>query len=225
MTRKISKKRGVSVVISTLLVLAITIVGALSISNLMSTSALTTVNQTPKAIIAANSVLLTAYDTRDGANLFNIVNFDNNSSDLLLCALSCAGADQNKMPNLGGTDFIVVQLWNKNTNPIQIKSVNVNGVPHVWDTTTREVDLDPTIITNPSGEFPRAGMYSIIPTSSLSFTQQKSQQVDGDQEVILVIKLNPSFTSNISLGNPLHIGINIGDVKPAEFIILTGDTK
>ena len=66
MTRLQSKRRGVSVVISTLLVLAITIVGALSISNLMSTSALTTVNQAPKDIIMANSMLLVGYDTRDG---------------------------------------------------------------------------------------------------------------------------------------------------------------
>lgn len=225
MTRLISKRKGVSVVISTLLVLAITIVGALSISNLMSTSALTTVNQTPKAIIAANSVLLTAYDTRDGASLFNIANFDNESADLVLCTITCAGVDQNKMPSLGGTDFIILQLWNKNTNPIHVKSVNVNGVPHVWDTTTRNVDLDPTIITDPSGDFPRAGMYSLIPTSSSSLTQQSAQQVDGDQEVILIIKLNPAFSSDLVLGKPLHIGINIGDVKPAEFIILTGETK
>jgi len=69
-------------------------------------------------------------------------------------------------------------------------------------------------------------MFSIIPTSSLSLTQQNSQQVDGDQEIILVIKLkNTSFTSDIALGKPLQILVNIGDVQPAEFIILTGETK
>ena len=221
MTRFKSKRRGVSVVISTLLVLAITIVGAMWISNIMSTSSLTTVSQTPKAIIAAHSVLLVAYDTRDGATLFNIANFDNQFGDGL-CTVSCTTTPNNR-PTTGGTDFIALQLWNQNSNPIHIKSLQVNGITHVWDTDTRNVEFHGN--TDPP-DFPRAGMFSIIPTSSLSLTQQKSQQVDGDQEIILVIKLkNTSFTSDIALGKPLQILVNIGDVQPAEFIILTGETK
>jgi len=221
MTRLIRKKRGVSVVISTLLVLAITIVGAMWISNIMSTSSLTTVSQTPKTIIAANSVLLVAYDTRDGATLFNIEDFDNQFGNGL-CTVSCTTTPNNR-PTAGGTDFIVLQLWNQNTNPIHIKSVQVNGIPHVWDTDTRNEEFHGN--TEPP-DFPRAGMYSIIPTSSLSLTQQNSLQVDGDQEIILVIKLkNTSFASDIALSKPLQILVNIGDGQPVEFIILTGETK
>jgi len=221
MTRLIRKKRGVSVVISTLLVLAITIVGAMWISNIMSTSSLTTVSQTPKAIIAANSVLLVAYDTRDGATLLNIENFDNKFGDGL-CTVSCTTTPNNR-PATDGTDFIALQLWNQNTNPIHIKSVQVNGIPHVWDTDTRNAIFD---VSGELPKFPRAGMYSIIPTSSLSLTQQNSLQVDGDQEIILVIKLkNTSFASDIALGKPLQILVNIGDGQPVEFIILTGETK
>ncbi len=221
MTRLIRKKRGVSVVISTLLVLAITIVGAMWISNIMSTSSLTTVSQTPKAIIAANSVLLVAYDTRDGTSLFNIENFDNKFGDGL-CTLSCTTTPDNR-PATGGTDFIALQLWNQNSNPIHIKSLQVNGITHVWDTDTRNVEFHGNTVPP---DFPRAGMFSIIPTSSLSLTQQNSQQVDGDQEIILVIKLkNTSFTSDIALGKPLQILVNIGDGQPVEFIILTGETK
>lgn len=219
MTNSKSKRRAVSVVISTLLVLAITIVGALSISNLMSTSALTTVNQTPKAIIAANSVLLTAYDTRDGASLFNISNFDN-FFDNVLCTV-CA-TSINDIPSNGGTDFVVIKLWNQNSNPINIKTLQINGILHNWDFNTRNVDFDGS--TSPPA-FPRDGMYSIIPTSSGSLTQQNSQLVEGDQEVMLVIKLSRSFTSDIVLGKPLQILVNIGDEQPAKYIILTGDTK
>ena len=219
MTRLLHKKRGVSVVISTLLVLAITVVGALSISNLMSTSALTSANQTPKAIIAANSVLLTAYDTRDGSTLFNIANF-HNEFDGVLCTV-CA-ITPNNTPSTGGTDFIALQLWNQNTNQIHIKSVQVNGVPHVWDTTTRNVDFNGS---TSSPDFPRAGMFSIIPTSSQTLTQQDSQIVDGDREILLIIKLNPVFPSNLELGKPLQILINIGDEQPVEHIVLTGETK
>jgi FlaG/FlaF family flagellin (archaellin) len=212
-------RRAVSVVISTLLVLAITIVGALSISNLMSTSALTTVNQTPKAIIAANSVLLAAYDTRDGTSLFNIASF-NNKFDNVLCTV-CA-TNPNNTPATGGTDFIVLQLWNKNSNPIHIKTLQVNGISHTWDFQTQNVNFKGN--TSPP-DYPRAGMFSIIPTSSQTLTQQNSQLVEGDQEVILVVKLSQFFTSNIELGKPLRILVNIGDEQPAEYVILSGETK
>ncbi len=219
MTRLIRKKRGVSVVISTLLVLAITIVGAMWISNIMSTSSLTTVNQAPKAIITANSILLTAYDTRDGASLFNISNFDNQLGDGL-CTVCATTA--NVIPASGGTDFIVLQVWNKNTNPIHIKTIQVNGELHSWDTATRNR------LFNGGGttpDFPKDGMFSIIPAFSSPLIQQSSQLVEGDQVVILVIKLSSSFTSDIELGKPLQILVNIGDVRSAEFIILTGETK
>ena len=219
MTRLRSKRKAVSVVISTLLVLAITIVGALSISNLMSTSALTTVNQTPKAIVAANSILLTAYDTRDGTSLFNIANFDN-QFDNVLCTV-CA-VTPNNTPATGGTDFIAIQIWNQNSNPINIKTIQINGVLHNWDFQTRNVNFDGS--TSPPS-YPQAGMFSIIPTSSVSLTQQSSQLVEGDQEVIIIIKLSQSFPSNIQLGKPLQILLNIGDEKPAKYIILTGDVK
>jgi len=109
MTRFKSRRRGVSVVISTLLVLAITIVGAMSISNLMSNSLLTTVNQAPKDIIVANSVLLVGYDTRDSEKLSKINDFEN-KFDNRLCTVSCAGASSTTLPEAGGTDFIVLQL-------------------------------------------------------------------------------------------------------------------
>jgi len=222
MTRLISKKRGVSVVISTLLVLAITIVGALSISNLMSTSALTTVNQTPKAIIAANSVLLTAYDTRDGTFLFNIPNFDNRFGDGVLCSTITCATNADARPLDLGTDFIVLQVWNKNTNPIHIRTLQINGILHTWDTNTKNVPFD----GGGTPGFPRDGMFSIIPVSSSTLTQQNTQQVEGDQEVILVVKLSrTAFNDNLGLGKPLRILVNIGDEQPAKYIILTGETK
>lgn len=222
MTRLVSRKRGVSVVISTLLVLAITIVGALSISNLMSTSALTTVNQTPKAIVAANSVILTAYDTRDGTSLFNLANFDNKFGDGLCTTISCA-PNSNVLPSNDGTDFIVLQVWNKNTNPVPIHSLQINGVQHNWDFNTKnKIFYDGGTIQ----DFPRDGMFSIIPVSSSPLTQQNSKMVEGDQEVILVVKLSQTiFQENIDLGKPLRILLNVGEEQPSEYIILTGETK
>ncbi len=123
MTRLFRKKRGVSVVISTLLVLAITIVGAMFISNLMSTSVLTSVNQAPKDIIMANSMLLVGYDTRDGQTLSDITSPAlNNVPDGRLCTISCVGAPATALPGdvPPGTEFIVLHLWNKNSIEVPI---------------------------------------------------------------------------------------------------------
>ena len=228
MTRFKSRRRGVSVVISTLLVLAITIVGAMSISNLMGNSLLTTVNQVPKDIIVANSVLLVGYDTRDSEDLSDIGHLEN-KFDNMLCTVSCAGASSTAIPKNGGTDYIVLQLWNKNAVDIPIRNIQVNGVIHTWDLQTRNQLFDGKG-SYPS--YPAAGMFSIIHHSNVgTLTQFGSQTVAGDQEVRLVIKLSPLVkgdlvSEDIGLGEPLQILVKIGDImNPAEFVILSGDTK
>jgi len=229
MTRFKSKRRGVSVVISTLLVLAITIVGAMWISNIMSTSTLTTVNQTPKAIVMANSVLLVGYDTRDGEELSKINNLKN-KFDNRLCTASCT--TPNTIPDNSGTDFIILQLWNKNTVEVPIKNIQVNGIRHTWDTKTRNVVFDADADPPPTGRFPEDGKFSIIPHSNGgSLIQFGNQTVAGDQEVRIVIKLSTNvkgylISEDIGLGEPLQILVKIGDeMNPAEFVILSGDTK
>ncbi len=228
MTRFKSRRRGVSVVISTLLVLAITIVGAMSISNLMGNSLLTTVNQVPKDIIMANSVLLVGYDTRDSEDLSDIGHLEN-KFDNMLCTVSCAGASSTAIPKNGGTDYIVLQLWNKNAVDIPIRNIQVNGVIHTWDLQTRNQLFDGKG-SYPS--YPAAGMFSIIHHSNVgTLTQFGSQTVAGDQEVRLVIKLSSLaegdlVSEDIGLGEPLQILVKIGDImNPAEFVILSGDTK
>ena len=228
MTRLTRKKRGVSVVISTLLVLAITIVGAMSISNLMSTSLLTTVNDTPKNIIMANSMLLVGYDTRDGNDLGDIEDLEN-LFDNRLCTVSCAGALSTDLPLSGGTDFIVLHLWNKNTVEIPIRNVQVNGVIHTWDLQTRNQPFVPNGF-HPS--FPEAGKFSIIYHSgSLGLIQNGTETMAGDIEKRIIIKLSPQVegklpSQDIGLGEPLQILVKIGDaMNPAEFVILSGDTK
>ncbi len=227
MTRFKSRKRAVSVVISTLLVLAITIVGALSISNLMSTSALTTVNQTPKDIIMANSMLLVGYDTRDGQTLTEITTLDNQPDDML-CTASCSGALATDLPSAGGTDFIVLQLWNKNTVEVPIKNIQVNGVVHTWDLQTRNQNFDGG---GPYPGYPTAGKFSIIHHSNGGLLiQNGTETMAGDIEKRIVIKLSPLVegdlpSQDIGLGEPLQILIKVGDELPAEYVILSGDTK
>jgi hypothetical protein len=229
MTRFKSRRRGVSVVISTLLVLAITIVGAVSISNLMSTSNLTAVNQAPKDIILANSVLLIAYDTRDGQTLSNITTPPlNNQPDGMLCTASCAAASSTDLPAAGGTDFIVLQLWNKNAVEVPIHNIQVNGVIHTWDFQTRNQDLDGTGV-HPA--FPEEGKFSVIHRSNAGLLiQNGTETMVGDIEKRIVIKLSSDVvghlpSQDIGLGEPLQILVKIKDEFPAEFVILSGDTK
>jgi len=229
MTRLARKKRGVSVVISTLLVLAITIVGAMSISNLMSTSLLTTVNDTPKQIIMANSMLLVGYDTRDGDYLSNISDFEN-LYDNKLCTASCAGSPF-ALPLNGGTDFIVLHLWNKNTAEVPIRNIQVNGIVHTWDLQTRNVPFDPDIATAVYPSYPEEGKFSIIYHSgSLGLIQNGTETMAGDKEKRIIIKLSPQVegklpSQDVGLGEPLQILVKIGDELPAEFVILSGDIK
>jgi len=228
MTRFKSKRRGVSVVISTLLVLAITIVGAMSISNLMSTSLLTSVNDTPKDIIMANSMLLVGYDTRDGQTLSDITTLNNASpSDGMLCTASCAGASSTAPPSAGGTEFIVLQLWNKNTNEVPIRNIQVNGVIHTWDLQTRFQTLNGGSYPG----FPAEGQFSIIHHSNAgTLIQNGTETMAGDIEKRIIIKLSPDVkghlpSQDIGLGEPLQILVKIGDELPAEYVILSGDTK
>jgi len=227
MTRLTRKKRGVSVVISTLLVLAITIVGAMSVSNLMSNSLLTTVNDTPKNIIMANSMLLVGYDTRDGKDLSNVAMFSN-EFDNMLCTVSCAGASSTALPNAGGTEFIVLQLWNKNSIDVPIRNVQVNGIIHTWDLQTRNQPFDGAS-THPN--YPEAGKFSIIHHSNAgTLIQNGTEIMSGDIEKRIIIKLSPDVigdlpSQDIGLGEPLRILVKIGDELPAEYVILSGDTK
>jgi len=147
----------------------------------------------------------------------------------MLCTVSCAGALPTAIPKNGGTNYIVLQLWNKNTVDIPIRNIQVNGVIHTWDVQTRNQLFDGKG-SYPS--YPAAGKFSIIHHSNGgSPIQFENQTMRGDQEVRLVIKLSSLAEGdlvppNIGLGEPLHILVKIGDaMNPAEFVILSGDTK
>lgn len=221
---KSKSRRGVSIVISALLILAITTVGALFLSNIINTSALTTVSQTPKDTIAANSLKLTAYDTRDFTKLSAITSL-NNEFDSSLCTENCAGLVADKVPKNGGTEFIVLQLRNKNTNSVTIQGIQINGVLHTWDSNTKGKTLNANA-DDSSGNYPLSGKFSVIPPSNTaSIKQRTSTIINGDEEVRIVIKLSPSIQPDFKLGDSVQVLVNIGTSAPAKYVILTGDTK
>jgi len=219
-----TKKRGVSVVISSLLILAITIVGAVMISNMISASSISSISQTSKAEVASNALILTAYDTRDGATLSSISSL-NNEFDAVLCTDTCNSLSRDDIPANGGTDFIVLQLRNKNLFQISINQIQVNGVTHTWDSQTSGVVFNANF-DDTSGKYPLAGKFSILPDSNLvSLEQQPISNIEGGDEVRIAIKLNDNIQSDIGLGDSIHLLVNLGTSQPAEFFILAGDTR
>jgi len=218
------KRRAVSVVISSLLILAITIVGAVMISNMISSSSISSISQTSKADVASNSLTLSAYDTRDGATLSSILSL-NNKFDNVLCTDTCNSSSRDDIPANDGTDFIVLQLRNKNLFQIPINDIQVNGDTHVWDSQTGGVVFNANF-DNTSGKYPLAGKFSILPVSNLvTLEQQSIQKIESGDEVRIVIKLSDKIQSDIGLGDSIHVLVNLGTTQPVEFLILAGDAK
>jgi len=219
-----TKKRGISVVISSLLILAITIVGAVMISNMISASSISSISQNSRADVASNSLFLTAYDTRDGATLSSISSL-NNEFDNVLCTDTCNSASRDNIPANGGTDFIVLQLRNKNVNQIIIKDIQVNGVTHTWDSQTDGIVFNANF-DDTNGKYPLAGKFSILPDSNLVSLEQLSNQIiESGDEVRIVIKLSDKIQPDVGLGESLHLLVNLGTSRPAEFFLLVGDTR
>jgi len=219
-----TKRRGISVVISSLLILAITIVGAVMISNMISASSISSISQTSKAEVASSSLILAAYDTRDGATLSSISSL-NNEFDAVLCTDTCNSLSRDDIPANGGTDFIVIQLRNQNLFQLSINDIQVNGVTHIWDSQTAGVVFNANF-DNTNGKYPLASKFSILPDSNLvSLEQQSIPNIEGGDEIRIVIKLNDNIQPDIGLGDAIHLVVNLGTSNPAEFFILAGDTR
>ncbi len=226
MKRLNSKKRGVSVIISSLLILAITAVGASLVSSVIDASSLTTVSQMQKSNVVANSLKLTSYDTRDAATL-SVIPVLNNKFDNELCTDRCKAFSDNipTSPLGDGTDFIVIQIWNKSVDQFAIQSVQINGILHNWDSNTSGITFDASS-DDSSGKYPLAGKFSIIPSSNdVPLTQHPSKNLIPGEEVRLIIKLSGNIQPDIAIGSPIEVLINFGSNQAAEYHILTGDTK
>ena len=222
---KFSKRRAVSEVISTVLILAITMVGAVFVSNIIQDSMLTSTDQLPHADISPNSVRLTAYDTRDSTTISGISSL-NNYFNQTLCTIGCQ-ANANNVPSLlnGGTEFIVIQIRNTNINPVFLQIIYVNNVAHNWDENTSSKIFDASR-DDTTGKYPANGKFSIIQRSNdPPIIQRDSFVIQGDEEVRVVIKLSEQFSEDIDMWRPMKLQLNFGAPEPTEYIILSGDAR
>ena len=221
------KRRAVSQVIGTMLILAITVAGAVLLSNLMSKEFFA-VDQHPVTESRIDSIRLTSYDTRDSVELTNVPNL-NNTFNQMLCtkgdSAGCTIGNVDNIPKNGGTEFIVLQIRNMNLNSVFIHNILINNVGHTWD----NLAVGNLVLTNnlgSGGNYPRAGTFSIIPVENdAPIKQLASNEIPGDGEVRLVIKLSDDIPQDIGMWSSMRVLVNFGGSQPAEFIILSGDAK
>ncbi len=222
MKKRFTKKhRAVSEVISTMLLLAIAVVGAslltVFVNNFFQSSNIGHMESSP-----AKSLYLLSYDTRDNGNLMSITNLNNThvtvSGNYLLCAQSC-NANYYKMPLNGGTEFIIVQLVNKNAVSVYPDKIYVNNIAYTWDEKTANHIL--TLSDDSSsgtGKYPLAGKFSILPTNSLT---QTGREIQSGKTVNILIKLS-NTVNDIYLDKSFQIRVNIGELNSKDFVIASG---
>ena len=234
------KRRAVAEVISSLLLVVITVAGAVILMTFLDESfvsgSLAVSSGTDSSL---KIVELRAFDTRDGEELMNpLYKIDNQdyfldpidghlcrNGDLSLMAnlTTVCNSNPNQSPANGGTAYVVIQIQNRGLNPIWLSDVYFDNVGHVWDSATGGVTLKGSV--NPgadTGEVPHDGMFSILPVNS--DIQQIDNQIKEGQTVNVVVKLD-SINPDIPLSKTIRVQLNIGTSVLQEFLIESGGAQ
>jgi len=222
---KLKKRRAITDVISTLMLMAVTVTGATTLTYFMN-DAFVSGNLGTVTTLESSSMnlLLLAYDTRDSNSLLTLSDIDNeNSVNSFLCGVTCSSSPY-LIPENGGTEFIVLMIQNNGLDSVFLENVLVNGVSHKWDSETANVLLDASQNDLVGGKYPQDGMFSILPEGVYPIIQNENFKIDNGSIVYLLIKLGPD-DSDISLNKGIQISLNIGAIHPVEFLIESGDAR
>jgi len=222
-------RRGQAEIIGTLILLAITVAGAIMVSTFFTSSDITDMTQTIEPVIRAStssvsSVILVGYDTRDKDGLSGITNLDNTGADYL-CSLTCAGND-NALPINTGTEFIVLTIRNNGIDTVTITSVRINDVDHLQDATQFGNNLTPGNLAG----LPDDGTFSAISAVNTNgapdpATQLQLATILPEEELRLVVKLTDTFSADIDLNEPMNIRIVTDKFDRTMFIVNSGRTR
>jgi len=215
---RLRNRRGVADIISTMMLMAVTVTGASTLTYFMNDAFVTGNLGTVSTLDSSSlNLLLLAYDTRDSVNLLTLLEVDN-LTDSYLCRASCV-ANPDTVPSLGGTEFIVLQLQNNGLNSIFLEKVVISGTTHSWDSSTSGKDLNLS-----TGEFPGDGMFSILSTGSNPNLQSKTIEIQNGQIVNVLVKLDSS-SPDIQLNKGIPVSLNTGGMHLVEFLIDSGDAR
>jgi len=229
------RRRAVSETIATMLLLVITVAGAVMISSFLQDGFFQGINQNPSGVESrSDSIQLTGFDTRDAVKLINVDFLDNKFVELsggMLCAKGndpkCTmSLNPDDIPSDDGTEFIALKLRNMNTGSVFLRNIQINNILHDWDEGTAGIKLKAASSLDAGTKYPRAGNFTIIPSPDRpnSDIQFESQEVKGNEEVRVIIKLSENL-SDIEMWDSMLIVVNFGGSQPAQFIVSSGDAK
>ena len=213
------KHRGISDIIAVLLLLGITVAGAVLVSAFFSGNAIFRPDATNPGTQSA-SVKIVGYDTRDGEPLSGTTDLDNKLG-VPTPYLRTNSTAPNNLPTDApeGNEFIVLNVRNQGMNKVILQSVEINGVEHSWDENTANDEL---LVTS----YPDDGTFSIIPTSNTApIMQSTTNQLERNGEARLVVKLSSDITSSIELNQPIRTRIITDLLDPSAIIISSGGVR
>jgi len=219
------KKRAVAEVISSLLLVAITVAGAIILTTFLNDSFIQGGLAASGSDSTLKTIKLVKYDSRDGGNLLEFTNLNNTSpTDQKFCRKSCS-SNPNLSPSVNGTEFLVIQIENRSVNPIFLHNVWLGNVSHSWDIGTANVILDPSG-SSISGNYPVDGQFSIFPVGESIGTmkQNPDNQIESGQTVNLLIKLDNN-NPDLELSKTIRAQFNIGANQLSEFLIESGGAQ
>jgi len=224
---RLKNRRGVADIISTMMLMAVTVTGASTLTYFMNDAFISGNLGTVSSLDSSSlNLLLLAYDTRDSSSLLTLNSVDNeNVVNSFLCGVTCS-VNTNEIPRAipGGTEFIVLQIQNNGLNSIFLEDVGINNVIHSWDPLTADVQLDVSTSAPLSGKYPTDGMFSILPVNSSPIIQKNSIEIQNGQIVNILVKLGPD-DSDINLNKGISVSFNTGSNYLTEFLINSGDAR
>ncbi|MDH3276842.1 MAG: hypothetical protein OEL77_00525 [Nitrosopumilus sp.] len=223
--RHVPKRRAVAEVISSLLLVVITVVGAVLLTGFMDESMVEgSLAVSSSADSTIKTIKLKSFDTRDGLKLMGYDDLDNDTpTDLKLCGVGC-NSTSNQHPRIGGTEFLVIQIENRSLNPIYLESLYLENNLYLWDVNTSGVVLNAIPGTSAGGVYPRDGMFSILSDDISDKTQNTNTQIQNGRIVNILIKLAPDHP-DIELSKTNRVQLNIGANTLSEFLIETGGAQ
>jgi len=223
---RLKNRRGVADVISTMMLMAVTVTGASTLTYFMNDAFVSGNLGTISTLDSSSlNLLLLAYDTRDSNSLLKLIDVDNNLSGEL-CGASCNMSPANSIPENLGTEFIVLQIQNNGLNPIFLDDVSVNNIVHKWDSETASIPLDASVdyLFTSNRPYPADGTFSILPVGNIPIIQIDNNQIQNGQKVNVLIKLSTE-NSDIQLNQGIHVFFDIGGPHTVNFLIDSGDAR
>ena len=203
------KRRGVSEIIVSLILMAITVIGAVMVfgvfqgsgvtENISGLTGSTQSEQRP-------SLQIIGYDTRNSSTLSGITGLDNDVGTIttVLCAASCSGIN----------DMIVLQIRNAGTEEFSVDHISINEADtYTWS----GANSGQSISSFP----PSAGTFKILQTSPAT-TISSTQTIFAGSDATLVVRLSGT---SILLIDTMRILVSQSSGEPVLYIIPAGGIK